>query len=136
MSDSPLPVDGNRSDWPRMVAQRVNHLLSKTSEIVLSAEGIPTAGQRLLRFKSQRPMKLIATGSLGDASVAATASAVFTIKINSAAAGTITFAAGATTATVAITTPNVPTLGLLEVFAPSPSDATLSAITIALAVAR
>ena len=119
-----------------MVAQRVNHLLSKTSELVLSVEGIPTAGQRLLRFKSQRPMKLVATGSLGDAGAAATASAVFTIKINSVTAGTVTFAAGATTATVAVTTPNVPTLGLLEVFAPSPSDATLSAITIALAVAR
>ena len=33
MSASPLPVDANRSDWPRLAAQRVNSLLTRVAKI-------------------------------------------------------------------------------------------------------
>ena len=30
---SPVPVDGNRGDWPRLVANRVNSLLNRTKTL-------------------------------------------------------------------------------------------------------
>lgn len=123
-------------DWFRRIAEAVNHLLNRPSYFSLFVDGVPAADQQLLRLKIAQPFTINASASLGDAGVAATGSAVFTIKVSGSDVGTITFGAGQTTATVSITAPDVPALALFEVYAPNPADATLADITLSIAVAR
>lgn len=69
------------------------------------------------------------TDSRADADVAATASAVFSIRKNGVQFATITFAIGATTGTFACAADTAFAVGdVLTIFAPSPRDATLSGV--------
>ena len=104
--------------------------------IAVTIEGIPTATQRLLRYRTTQALDLVAASSLGDADIAATASTVFTVKINGVTAGTITFGAGQTVGVAAFTVTAVPLGALLEIYAPGSVDATLSNITLALAATK
>ena len=123
-------------DWQRRVAQATNYLLTKPSELVITTEGLPSAGQRLVHFKSRKAFTIVPAQCFAEAGTAATGSSVFTLKIGGSTAGTVTFAPGATTGTFNITTPACPLLTLFEVIAPSPVDATLANVEILLTIIR
>lgn len=133
MSFPNLPSHGGQ---PRDVARAVNHLLNRVSYLTVFADGMPTAAQQLLRVKLPVPLVIVDHDSIGDAGTAPTADAVFAVKIDGVSAGTLTFPAGQASATVSITTKDVPALSLLEVYAPSPQDASLADVTLSLAVSR
>lgn len=71
-------------------------------DISLFVNGKPAASAKLLRFNVLRSFVWQAslTGTVVNAGVAATASTVFTIKLNGSSIGTLTFAASGTTATI------------------------------------
>lgn len=76
-------------------------------------------------------------GSIGRASAAATASAAFDVQKNGASVGTITFAAGALTATFAAANPVTLAAGdLISIIAPASADATLADVSFVLAGTR
>jgi len=124
------------SDWVRRIADAVNYLLNRKSYLTIFADGVPSAGQQLLRTKFSERLVIAADSSVGDASVAATASAAFTLQVNGSSIGSITFGAGQTTATISLTSTEIPSLAVFEVIAPDPADATLADVTISLAVLR
>jgi hypothetical protein len=123
-------------DWVRRIADAVNYLLNRKSYLNIFADGLPSAGQQLLRTKFSERLVIAAVSSIGDAGVAATASATFTLQVNGSSIGTIVFGAGQTTATISLTSTEIPSLSVFEVIAPSPADATLADVTISLAVVR
>lgn len=92
-----------------------------------------------LRFALPRACTFTAASCVAVASVAATAETVFTIRVGTTTAGTVTFAAGAATGTVAFDFEDVTltlTLAagdLLELRAPASADATLDGVAITLA---
>jgi hypothetical protein len=131
-----IPVDGTQPDWPRRVAAAVNALNTRPSDLVITSEGALTAGQRMLHFKLQRDLVINTTGHFGEASVAPTSNAVFNVKVAGSTIGTVTFAAGQTTATFSFTNYTVPALALFELTAPAPADPTLASVEILLSVTR
>ena len=96
--------------------------------------GRPMASEVVLKFVAVRSLTLADNfaGSQAKALTAATAEAVFTVKLNGAAVGTITFAIGATTATFNTTGAAVAIVAgdYLTVEAPAVTDATLDDIAI------
>lgn len=108
-------------------------------DIALSAPGLLTASQRILRYNVVRAITLPInlTGSLATADVAATASSTFTIKKNGTSIGTVTFAAGASvgTFTFAAAVSFVAT-DIITIDAPGSADATLSGVAFTFAGTR
>ena len=102
-------------------------------------EGIPTASEVVLRFSVARPLVLPANlaGSQSSAAAAAAATTPFALKVNGALVATLTFGAGATSATL-------PSFGavqlvpgdVLTLTAPATPDATLADISLTLALTR
>jgi hypothetical protein len=91
--------------------------------------GSPTASQVIERYIFATPVTFPAglTGSYGAAGTAATATASFTIAKNGSAIGTMAFAAGATSATFAMSTATSFAGGdVLTIVAPATPDATLA----------
>ena len=77
------------------------------------------------------------TGSIGKASAAATASTAFDVRKNGSSVGTITFAAGATSATFAAASAITLAAGdIVSIHGPSTPDATLADVGIVLAGTR
>jgi hypothetical protein len=94
-----------------------------------SWSGSPGAGQVVERYIFAAAVTFPAglSGSYGTAGAAAAGSALFTIAKNGTAIGTMTFAAGATSAGFAMAAPTAFAAGdVLTVTAPSPADATLA----------
>lgn len=105
-------------------------------DLSLYVDSLVPAGARLMRFKSERALTLIAFDTLLDAETAATASCVFTLKKDGADIGTIGVAAAGTTGAVSISDSFFPAGSLLELFAPAVQDATLANVTITIAAIR
>lgn len=99
--------------------------------------GLPVDAALLAAFICVRKIRLLADlpGLQTKAQVAATADAVFTIKKNGVPKGTLQFSAASTTADTVVFSADVDfAIGdLLEIHAPTPQDATLQDISIALA---
>ena len=97
--------------------------------------GKPTAGEEVARLAVSDAFTLPAglTGSRGSAGVAATASAVFSLKKNGTEFGTATFAAAGTTATFAAASATSFAAGdVLTIVAPATADSTLADIALTL----
>lgn len=120
----------------RIVSATLNRIINRVSYWLLFVDGAPASGQQLFRIKLPQTMTLVQEETSGDAAVAATASSVFSIKVNSVTVGTITFGAGQTTATASITSAEVPAQAVFEVLAPSPADSTLADVSLSIAVTR
>jgi hypothetical protein len=105
-------------------------------ELVLFVDGSPGAGARLIRFASKRDMIAVAADSMFDAEEPATAASVFTLRRDGVVVGTITFGAGQSKAVVAFTDPDFPAESVLELFAPTPQDATLANVSISIGAIR
>lgn len=99
--------------------------------------GLPTDGAIVAGFVCVRPIRLLEDlpGLQTKAQVAATAAAIFTIKKNGVSKGTLQFSAASAVADTVTFSADVDfAIGdLLEIHSPSPQDATLSDIAIALA---
>jgi hypothetical protein len=101
--------------------------------------GVLTASAIVTRVPVARAVTFPAglTGSIATASVAATASAAFSVQKNGVSAGTITFAAGATSGTFAAASAITLAAGdILSISAPGAADATLANVGIVLAGTR
>lgn len=122
--------------WVRDIANAINYLLNRKSYLTIFADGVPAAGQQLLRTKFSERLTIVADSTIGDSGVSATASAAFALKVSGSSIGTITFGAGQTTATISLSSTEIPALAVFEVIAPNPADATLADVTISLAVVR
>ncbi|MCI1142140.1 hypothetical protein MOP88_07270 [Sphingomonas sp. WKB10] len=81
------------------------------------------------RVHASQTFTIVAANSLVTAATAATASAVITIRKAGTQIGTATFAAGATTATISITTAAVSKGDLITFHAPNTQDATLANVS-------
>lgn len=96
--------------------------------------GRPVASELVLKFVAVRALTLADNfaGSQAHAEAVATAEAVFSVKKNGVAVGTITFAIGGGTGTFNTTGATVALVAgdRLEVYAPAVTDATLSDIAI------
>lgn len=93
--------------------------------------GKPIASATVLRVPVARAVGFVANfvGSYGSSSVASTAIKAFDVKKNGVTIGTITFAAGATTATFTTAAGAAQSLvagNVLTIVAPAVSDATLT----------
>lgn len=103
--------------------------------------GAPTSSAIIVRIPTARDVNFAAnfSGSYAVASVAATASTVFTVTKNGSSIGTITFAISATTGTFTTSGGSAQTLAagdVLAIVAPSTPDATLANVGFALAGTR
>lgn len=105
-------------------------------DLVMYIDGLPPDNGRIMRFISKRPLTLVESDSLLDATGAATAIAVFQMKKDGVNSGTLTVSAAGTTAAVVISDTDIPADSVLEIFAPSPQDATLENVTITIAAIR
>lgn len=105
-------------------------------DLHLYLSGLPADGTIFYRTKLVRAVRIPAGGTLSLASseVAATASAVFSLKKGGVQFGTATFALGATTATFTIASNTDFAAGNeLRIDAPSPQDATLAGVQFSIA---
>jgi hypothetical protein len=94
-----------------------------------SFSGSPAASQTIERYIFATPVTFPAgfAGSYGSAATAATSTAAFSIQQNGAAIGTMTFAAGAATASFTMTSATGFAAGdVLTIAAPATPDATLA----------
>lgn len=103
--------------------------------------GAPTASAKVLRIPVARTVSFSAnfSGSYAKASANATGSTAFDVQKNGSSIGTITFAAGASTATFASAGGAAQSLAagdVLSIVAPATPDATLADIGIVLAGTR
>lgn len=101
--------------------------------------GVPPASALVTRVPVARAVTFPSglTGSIGKASAAATAPTVFSVRKNGASVGTITFAAGATSATFSAASAITLAVGdLVSIHAPSTADSTLADVGIVLAGTR
>lgn len=101
--------------------------------------GTPTASAIVTRVPVARAVTFPAglAGSVGTATAAATASTAFDVQKNGASVGTITFAAGATSATFTAAGGFALAAGdLLSIIAPAVADATLANVGLVLAGTR
>lgn len=110
-------------------------------DVLLSVAGKPSAAEGLARWVFARTVTFPTNfaGSQASAGTPATAQTVFTLAKNGVQAGTVTFAAGAGTASFASTGGAVVTLAagdVLTLTAPNPADATLADLAITLAGTR
>jgi hypothetical protein len=99
--------------------------------------GTSTANEVVLNTITARPITWAANlaGSVGIATVAATATTTFTIMFNSVTQGTVVFAASATTPTFTTTgglAVSIPSGTLIQVKGPASPDATLANVTFTL----
>ncbi len=99
----------------------------------LSIIDLPLADptEPLVRLRLTDDYVFAGTGA-ADSAVASTALKVFTIKKNGASAGTVTFAAAASTGSIAFSDSNFPDGSLLELYPPATPDATLDQVSITL----
>lgn len=124
---------------PTMRALTAADLPAQPFDLTAFYPGVPTASAIVTRVPVARavtfPTSL--TGSIGKASVAATAQTDFDVQKNGISVGTVRFAAGATTATfIAASAITLAAGDLLSVVAPSSVDATLANVGIVLAGTR
>ncbi len=122
-------------DATRRHSQAINELLSRLSYILIKTDGQPTAGQVVLSFRSPLNMNMVAGAFLMRAETASTGTADWLISVDGVQVGTVSFATSAT-GVVTLTNDLIPQGSLFAVTAPSPQDATLSDITISIAVSR
>lgn len=118
------PPDSNPSDWDLYVAGGTRY------DLIWYDNGRPIDSEVLVEapFALQVQFPANMQGSVGKASVAATANAVFSIQKNGVQFATMTFAAGSTSATFAGTATSFVSGDELKVVAPSSQDATLSQV--------
>lgn len=133
MSYPNIPL--GRTEQERRVSSAVNYLLNQSPNLVIFVQDQPTAAQSIYG-PTFLPISytIIQRNCYARASVAATSAAVFTILIAGVTAGTITFNAGATDGVIAFSITSLPALTNIEIVAPNPQDATLSDITLILAL--
>lgn len=93
------------------------------------AGGLLNAAEVIGRVHAAQAFTIDAANCKVTSDTASTASAVITIKKDGTAIGTATFAAGATTATVAITTTAIAKGDLITFHAPDTQDATLANVS-------
>ena len=122
-----------KSDWDRKVAQAVNHLLNQVTYMQFVVEGQPSVGESVILTQFPVAVSLIAAQSSGWAGTPSASDAVFTVLINGASAGTITFTAGQEDAAVSLTVTDIPAFTDFEIVAPTPQDASLADVTLTLA---
>lgn len=91
--------------------------------------GQPAASEMIGRVHASQTFTIVAANSLVTAATAATASTVIMIRNAGTQIGTATFAAGATTATISITTAAVAKGDLITFHAPDTQDATLANVS-------
>lgn len=111
--------------------------LFPTGQIELSAfvSGSPSDGELVFSYIASKAFTLPSglTGSYGESVASATGSAAFSIKKNGVEVGTATWAASATTATLAMASATAFAAGdTLTITGPATADATLADITFAL----
>lgn len=124
---------------PTMRALTQADLPAQPFDLTAFYPGVPSSSAIVTRVPVARAVTFPAglTGSVGKASVAATASAAFDVQKNGSSVGTITFGAGATSAT--FTAASVITLAagdVLSIIAPASADATLANVGFVLAGTR
>lgn len=110
-----------------------------TVYIAMDDSDRPASGEKVLQFVSPKAMTFNAgmSDSFGHADVAATASAVYSIRKNNVQFATCTFAIGANIATFICVSTTVFAAGdILTVIAPNPRDATLATVAITLTAYR
>lgn len=122
------PVSGAAAA-PTMRALTQADLPAQPFDLTAFYPGVPSASVRVTRVPIARAVTFPANfaGSVGIASVAATASTAFDVRKNGTSVGTITFAAGATTAT--FTTSGAVSYAAgdyLSIVSPATPDATLA----------
>jgi hypothetical protein len=113
--------------------------VSQPFDLTAFYPGVPTASAIVTRVPVARAVTFPAslTGSYGVASVAATAQTDFDVQKNGVSAGTVRFAAAATTATFIAASPIVLAAGdILTLVSPGTPDATLANVGIVLAGTR
>lgn len=114
---------------PTMRALTQADLPAQPFDLTAFYPGVPPASVKVTRVPFARAVTFPANfaGSIGIASVAATASTVFDVRKNGSSIGSITFAAGATTATFSTTGAVSLAAGdYLSIWTPSTPDATLA----------
>jgi hypothetical protein len=112
---------------------------SQPFDLMAFYPGVPTASALVTRVPVARAVTFPSglTGSVGKASVAATASTAFDIQKNGTSVGTMTFAASATSATfTAASAISLAAGDILSIVAPGTADATLASVGIVLAGSR
>lgn len=124
---------------PTMRALTQADLPAQPFDVTAFYPGVPSASAIVTRVPVARAVSFPAglTGSIGKASVAATSSAAFDVQKNGGSVGTITFSAGAASAT--FTASGAITLAagdVLSIVAPATADATLANVGIVLAGTR
>ena len=118
----------------RKNAEALNHLLNQQDYINVEIAGVPSAGQVLLSMKFPFPVTIVPASSGLEADVAATSSASVTFEIGGSPAGSATFPALGDEAQFSLTTTEIPAWTRLRILAPTPQDATLADLTLALAI--
>jgi hypothetical protein len=100
------------------------------------SQGKPDVSSSLFRLAAPRAFTLPANlaGSIAKAGTAATASTVFIIKKNGSQIGTMTFAAGGSTASFSLASQVSVAVGdIIDMVAPATQDATLSDVSVTIA---
>jgi hypothetical protein len=124
---------------PTMRALVAADLPAQPFDLTAFYPGVPAASAIVTRVPVARAVTFPSglAGSIGKASVAATGSAAFDVQKNGASVGTITFAAGATSATFAAASAITLAAGdLIAIISPGTADATLANVGIVLAGVR
>jgi hypothetical protein len=129
-----LAITANAATWFEMEIVEVDDADPRPYDLGFFYPGEPGAGELIFKYKFSRDATLpaSATGSDGDAGVAATASAAFDLRKSGVSVGTITWAIGAAepTFTVASAVDFTGGTDTLEIVAPGSPDATLADISI------
>lgn len=108
--------------------------LDLVGEIAMSHMGKPTASQLLMRYHAARGG--IITDGVASSSTPPTADYTLTVRRNGTGIGTISWAAGATTGTVAISPGAYSADDIITITAPATVDATFADASVTLAVTR
>lgn len=142
-------VDGAGTNWtggtviirqanttPTVIIRREGPPGARVVSFPLYASGRPDAGETLLRLELDTAITFDASRSQASAETGATGSSVFTIYINGSSIGTVTFGAGSSSGTVALTTTTASAGDVLKIVGPNPQDATLAGVSITLSADR
>lgn len=105
---------------------------SGTRSLDLSIIDLPqgNAAEPLLRWRLREQWVMDGPASVADAAIAGAGISVFRIRKNGVQVGTVTFAAGATTGTIAFSDSTFPAGSLFELWPPSTIDAALDQVSI------
>lgn len=125
--------------WFALEVVETTDAAAPPAEITLFKPGQPATGELLLRLPIARRLRLEASlaGSQASAGTAPTGQADLDLRRNGTSIGTIRFAAGAATASfIAASATTLEPGDVLTVLAPSPADATLAGIGVAIAATR